>query len=81
MDAPAWLVFAAIVLIGTMLAYVVFLRGIADCGTVKASLVGVFEPVSGAAISALWLGTVFSGWDFLGGAAIIAMMVLVALSK
>ena len=81
MDAPAWLAFAAIVLVGTMFAYVVFLRGVADCGTVKASLVGVFEPVSGAAISALWLGTVFSTWDYLGGAAIVAMMILVALSK
>ena len=81
MDAPAWIAFAAIVLVGTMFAYVVFLRGVADCGAVKASLIGAFEPVSGAAISAAWLGTVFSFWDFLGGAAIISMMVLVALTK
>ena len=81
MDATAWLVFAIIVLVGTMFAYVIFLLGVADCGTVRASLVGVVEPVSGAATSALWLGTVFSFWDYLGGAAIIAMMILVALSK
>ena len=81
LDAPAWLCFAGIVVVGTMLAYVVFMWGIRDAGTVKAGLIGVFEPVSGIIISALWLGTVFSFWDFLGGAAIVAMMVLVAVKK
>jgi drug/metabolite transporter (DMT)-like permease len=81
LDFAGWIVFAAIVLVGTMFAYAIYLRGIALCGTVKASLVGVAEPISGTVISALWLGTVFSGWDFLGGALIIAMMILVALTK
>ena len=74
-----WLVFWAIVLVGTMLAYATYLRGVALCGAVKASLMGVAEPISGTVISALWLGTVFSSWDLLGGALIIAMMVIVAL--
>ena len=81
LDFAGWIVFAAIVLVGTMFAYAIYLRGIALCGTVKASLVGVAEPISGTVISALWLGTVFSGWDFLGGALIIAMMIIVALKK
>lgn len=81
LDASGWLVFWAIVLVGTMLAYAVYLHGVALCGTVKASLMGVSEPVSGIVISSLWLGTVFSGWDFLGGALIIAMMIIVALRK
>lgn len=81
LDATGWLVFWAIVLVGTVLAYAVYLVGLADAGPVKASLVAVIEPVSGAAISALWLGTVFSFWDFLGGAFIITMMVVVALTK
>ena len=81
MDASGWMAFAGIVLIGTMLAYVLYLRGVSDAGRVRASLIGVFEPVSGVIISALWLGTVFSGWDFLGGVAIVAMMILVALDK
>lgn len=81
LDVNGWIVFWAIVLVGTMFAYAVYLRGVALCGTVKASLVGVAEPISGTVISALWLGTVFSGWDFLGGALIIAMMIIVALKK
>ena len=63
------------------LAYAAFLQGAYDAGPVIASLIGVFEPVSGAVISALWLGTVFSGWDILGGLCIIIMMILVALKK
>lgn len=81
LDAAGWVVFAAIVLVGTMFAYVIYLRGVADAGAVKASLVGVMEPVSGALISAVWLGTVFSAWDFAGGALIVAMMIIVALKK
>lgn len=81
LDASGWLVFFGIVLVGTMFAYAVYLRGVALCGTVKASLLGVTEPISGIIISALWLGTEFSSWDFLGGALIIAMMIIVALKK
>ena len=81
LDVTGWIVFFAIVLVGTMFAYAIYLYGIAYCGTVKASLVGVAEPISGAIISALWLGTIFSGWDLFGGALIIAMMIIVSLSK
>ena len=81
LDASGWIVFWAIVFVGTMFAYAVYLRGVALCGPVKASLVGVSEPIAGTVISALWLGTVFSSWDFLGGALIIAMMIIVALKK
>lgn len=81
LDGAGWLVVGGVVVVGTMVAYVVYLRGVVEAGPVKASLVGLFEPVSGAIISALWLGTVFSVWDYIGGAAIIAMMVVVALRK
>ena len=81
LDVTGWLVFFGIVLVGTMFAYAIYLRGVALCGTVKASLIGVAEPISGIIISSLWLGTVFSSWDFLGGALIITMMIIVALKK
>ena len=68
-----------VVVVGTMVAYLVYLRAVALAGPVKASLVGVFEPVSGAVFSAIWLGTVLSPFDLAGAAAIIAMMILAAL--
>lgn len=81
LGTEGWLVFAGVVLVGTILAYAIYLKGVQDAGPVKASLIGLFEPVSGAVIAALWLGTVFTGWDLLGGLLILAMMTLVALQR
>ena len=81
LDGVGWFALFGVVVVGTMVAYGVYLRGVADAGPVKASLVGVFEPVSGAAFAAIWLGDALSTWDWIGGAAIIAMMVIVALRK
>lgn len=81
LDAMGVFAFVGVVVVGTMVAYGVYLRGVVDAGPVKASLVGVFEPVSGAAFAAVWLGYALSPWDWIGGAAIIAMMVIVALRK
>lgn len=78
LGVSGWLVFAGVVLVGTMLAYGLYLAGVRDAGPVRASLIGVFEPVSGAVIAAVWLGTAFSLWDVIGGIAILAMMVIVA---
>lgn len=81
LDGVGWFALFGVVVIGTMVAYGVYLRGVADAGPVKASLVGVFEPVSGAAFAAIWLGDMLSTWDCIGGIAIIAMMIIVAKQK
>ena len=81
LDGTGWFALFGVVIVGTMVAYGVYLRGVADAGPVKASLVGVFEPVSGAAFAAIWLGDALSLWDWIGGAAIIAMMIIVATRK
>ncbi len=78
MPLQGWAVFAGVVLVGTVIAYFVYLQGVKEAGAVKASLVGVFEPVSGMVFSCLWLGTVASPADLVGCVAILIMMVLVA---
>lgn len=81
MPVGGWAAFAAIVLIGTLLAYFLYLQGIKEAGPVKASLVAVFEPVSGMFFGLVWLGDLISMFDLLGAAAILAMMVLIAKSE
>lgn len=81
LDGMGWFAFVGVVVVGTMVAYAVYLRGVADAGPVRASLIGVFEPVSGAVIAAVWLGYVLSSWDVAGGFAILAMMVIVGRSR
>lgn len=73
-----WAVFAAIVGVGTILAYLLFVQGIKDAGPVRAGLLGSIEPVSAMVIAALWLGTPVTGWDVAGAAAIVAMIFLVS---
>lgn len=81
LDATGLFCLFGVVVIGTMVAYFAYLKGVAEAGPVKASFVGVFEPVSGAVFAALWLGTAFTMWDLIGGAAIIAMMLIIAAQK
>lgn len=72
-------VMVAMVLVGTVGAYLMYLQGIADAGPVRASLAGCMEPVSAMVISAVWLHTPFSGFDVASLVLIIAMVVLVTL--
>lgn len=79
MPLEGWLVLGGIILFGTVMAYVMYLQGVKDAGPVKASLIAVLEPVSGMAISAMWIGTPVTMWDVLGCVLIGAMMILVSL--
>ena len=69
--------FAAIVLIGTCAAYMLFLQGVNDCGPVKAGLLCAGEPVSAMILATVWLHTPVTVWDIMGCACILVMIVLV----
>ena len=75
---PAFLIIlAAVIVVGTCAAYMLFLQGINDCGPVKAGLLCAAEPVSAMVISVLWLHTPVSTWDIAGCACILVMIVMV----
>ena len=61
-----WLVMCSVVLTGSILATTLYLRGVADIGPVKASLLAITEPVVAAVLGMLWLGTRFTRTDLLG---------------
>ena len=58
--------YLAIVLIGTVAAFTLYLQGVADVGVVKASMLACIEPVSAAVFAAVWLGTSFTFTDIIG---------------
>lgn len=70
-------VMAAMVIIGTFLAYLFYLQGITDAGPLRAGLVGCVEPVSATVISAVWLGTAVTPVDIVGMLMILVMVFLV----
>lgn len=70
---------AAMVVLGTFFAYLLFLQGVKECGSMRAGMVGCIEPVAATVISALWLGSPVTWADIAGMALILSMVVLVTL--
>lgn len=78
-DAEDWIALVTIVLVGTLGAYALFLRGVANAGGFAASLLGSVEPVSATVFAAVWLATPFSWADWAGMALMVLTVVLVTL--
>lgn len=76
LDGAGWSALAILVFIGSFLAYFLYLQGVKDIGSVRASLIGTVEPLSATVTSALVLGTVFAPTDLIGFACIIVMVFL-----
>ena len=68
-------------LVVTFAAFALYLHGVSIVGSVQGSLLGAIEPVSATAFSALWLGTAFSGADWVGFVLMMAMIFLVTAEK
>ncbi len=69
--ASGWFALAILLVVGSFLAYNLYMQGVKDIGSVRASLIGTVEPVSATVTSALVLGTVFAPTDLIGFALII----------
>lgn len=76
LDAVGWQALTVLIFVGSCLAYALYMQGVKDIGSVRASLIGTVEPVSATVTSALMLGTVFAPTDLIGFACIIVMVFL-----
>lgn len=66
-DAFSWTVFLlGLVVVGTIGGYGLYLYGVSIVGPVRGSLIGAVEPISATIISAVCLGTAFTGFDIAG---------------
>lgn len=75
-----WAVFAVLAVVGTFVAYFLYIQGVNDAGPMRSSLLACSEPVTGTFVSAAWVGTAITSWDIAGLVLIIAMVFLVVLS-
>ncbi|MDG7843743.1 DMT family transporter [Streptococcus pneumoniae] len=73
------LAFAGIILIGTVFAYTVFLKGASLIGPVKSSLLASIEPISAIFFAFLIMNEQFYPIDFLGMAMILFAVTLISL--
>lgn len=71
----------AIVLIGTVLGFTLYLKSTVLIGGLKAGLIAAVETVSAPLFSRLWLKTPFQLLDYLGFACILAMVILISLPE
>ncbi len=78
LDAFGILLVVIGVLVGTFLAYGLYLQGVKDAGSLRAVLLGTIEPVMATITTVLVLGITFSVADLIGFALILAMVVLTA---
>ncbi len=75
-DAGLILALAGVTVIGTAVAFGLYLGGVSIIGPFKGSLYASTEPVSAVIISFLWLGTSFTGMDLLGFGLILGTVLL-----
>lgn len=76
LDFLAWLIIAIIIIIGTALAFSVFLEGVKHIGPVKATLIGCLEPASATLLASIFLGMKFSLVELAGFSCIILTVFL-----
>ncbi len=85
-DLPAvsklgWVALIAMVVVGTALAYTMYLQGVKLLGAVKGSLCSCIEPVSAAVLAAVLMGAQFGLWDIIGALCIISTVFVLTLHK
>jgi len=76
--ATGWLAVSAIALFSTAVAIAAFFAGVAQIGASKASIISTFEPVVTMAFGVGMLGEKVSGTQLLGGAMVLAAVILLA---
>lgn len=76
MDGAGWFTLALLTVVGSFMAYSLYMQGVKEIGSVRASLIGTVEPLSATVTSVIVLGTVFMPTDLIGFALIIAMVFL-----
>lgn len=71
----------AVIVIGTVIAFSLYMEGIRCVGPKKGSLFASIEPVSATVFSVVWMKVSFGGMDLLGFACILSTIFLLAMDK
>lgn len=72
----AWAMLAAIVLVPTFLAVMLYLEGVSGLGASQAAVVSTFEPLFTIVLAAAFLGERLAAWQWLGALLVLAGVAL-----
>jgi drug/metabolite transporter (DMT)-like permease len=73
---PVWLGVGWVVVLGTLVPYALYLGALRHIPPTTAGIVGMSEPVAGAAIAWAWLGQALTAVQITGGAIVLAGVAL-----
>ena len=74
--APVWLLVGFIVVVGTMITFSLLTGALRHVSATRASIVATLEPVLATVVAWLWLGETFGTAQLVGGAVVIAGILL-----
>ena len=77
-DGGTWAAMFGVIVVGTAVAFGLYLQGVSIIGPLKGSLYSGVEPVSSIIISVFWLHTSFTLPDFLGFGLIMTTVFILA---
>lgn len=80
-DTGMILALAGVIVIGTAIAFGLYLGGVSIIGPLRGSILGSVEPVSAVLLSVVWLGTSFGGAELLGFGLILAAVFVLTLAR
>ena len=70
-----------VAVLGTFVAFWLYVNGIRHAGPVTGSILGALEPLSALLVGSWWMGNPIAPADWTGFALMVAMVVLVSLPK
>ena len=77
-DLVSVFAYIGLAVMGTTVGYTLYMQGVADIGSGKASLIASIEPVTSTVFTAV-LGTMFVVWDIVGIACIVATIFILSI--
>ena len=75
-DLPGWILILWIILMGTIFPYLLLLAGLRQLSASTSSVIGMLEPVAAGVFAWWWLGEVLTPTQLMGGAVVIAGIIL-----
>jgi drug/metabolite transporter (DMT)-like permease len=75
-SAPVWLLVAFVVVVGTMVTFTLLTGALRHIPATKASIAATLEPVVATVVAWAWLGETFGTAQLIGGAVVLAGIVL-----
>ena len=80
-DRGTWGALIGVIVVGTAIAFGLYLQGVSLIGPLRGSVLASVEPISAVIISVLWLGTSFEAADFLGFAMILGAVFVLTFAQ